>query len=116
ATIEEIRNALIDFKKSGKFIYAYSEHYGQGRYYLASVADKIFLHPQGDFDMRGLHAELTFLKGALDKLEIEPEVIRHGKYKSAIEPFINEKMSPENRKQISELLNSVWDNYTQKVA
>jgi len=116
ATVEEIRNALLDFKTSGKFIYAYSDGYMQSTYYLASVADKIFLQPEGDFDFRGLHAELMFVKGTLAKLEIEPEIIRHGKFKSAVEPFINDKMSPENRLQISTLLNSVWDNYISKVA
>lgn len=116
ATLEEIRNALIDFKTSGKFIYAYSDAYMQSTYYLASVADKIFLQPEGDFDWRGLHAELMFVKGTLAKLEIEPEIIRHGKFKSAVEPFINDKMSPENKLQISTLINSVWDNYIGKVA
>ena len=116
ATMEEIRNALIDFRKSGKFIYAYGDAYTQGSYYLASVADKIFLQPEGNFDWRGLHAELMFLKGTLAKLEVEPEVIRHGKFKSAVEPFINDKMSAENKLQISTLINSVWDNYIGKVA
>jgi protease-4 len=115
-TLEEIRNALLDFKKSGKFIYAYNEDYNQATYYLASVADKIFLNPQGSFDMRGLHAELTFFKGALEKLDIEPEIIRHGKFKSAVEPFTNDKMSAENRLQIAELINSIWNHYVSMVA
>jgi protease-4 len=116
ATVEEIRNALISFKTSGKFIFAYADSYTQSSYYLASVADRIFLQPEGDFDFRGLHSELMFLKGTLEKLEVEPEIIRHGKFKSAVEPFINDKMSPENRLQISTLINSVWDNYIAKVA
>jgi protease-4 len=116
ATVEEIRNALVDFKSSGKFIFAYADGYTQSSYYLASVADRIFLQPEGDFDFRGLHSELMFLKGTLEKLEVEPEIIRHGKFKSAVEPFITDKMSPENRLQISTLLNSVWDNYIGKVA
>ncbi len=116
ATVEEIRNALISFKTSGKFIFAYADGYTQSSYYLASVADRIFLQPEGDFDFRGLHSELMFVKGTLEKLEVEPEIIRHGKFKSAVEPFINDKMSPENRLQISTLINSVWDNYLAKVA
>ena len=110
ATIEEIRNAFIDYKKSGKFIYAYSESYTQGAYYLASVADKIYLYPEGDVDFRGLHADLMFFKGALEKLEIQPEIIRHGKFKSAVEPFMYDKMSDENREQVSTFLNSIWNN------
>jgi protease IV len=116
ATVEAIRRALVDFKTSGKFIYAYGDEYRQSTYYLASVADKVYLHPEGDFDWRGLNAELMFVKGTLAKLEVEPQIIRHGKFKSAVEPFINDKMSPENRLQISTLLNSVWDNYIGKVA
>jgi protease IV len=116
ATMEEIRNALLDFKTSGKFIYAYGDAYMQPTYYLASVADKIFLHPEGDFDFRGLHAELMFVKGTLAKLEIEPQIIRHGKFKSATEPFDHDKMSPENKLQISTLINSVWDNYILNIA
>ncbi len=116
STIEEIRNQLIDFKSSHKFIFAYSEDYTQGTYYLASVADKIYMNPQGYLDFHGLRSELTFFKGALEKLEVEPEIIRHGKFKSAVEPFINDKMSPENRIQIATLLHSVWDQYVDDVA
>ena len=78
STVEEIRNALLDFKSSKKFIYAYCEYYTQGTYYLASVADKLYMNPQGYLDFKGLHTELAFFKGAFEKLEIEPEVIRHG--------------------------------------
>lgn len=116
AQLEEIRNALIRFKTSRKFIYAYSEEYDQASYYIASVADSVFLNPQGSFDWHGLRTELMFMKGALEKLEIEPEVIRHGKFKSAVEPFINEKMSPENRDQIAQLIHGVWNYYVQQVA
>ena len=110
ATTEEIRNAFLDYKKSGKFIYAYSESFTQGAYYLASVADKIYLYPEGDVDFRGLHADLMFFKGTLEKLEIQPEIIRHGKFKSAVEPFMYDKMSDENREQVSTFLNSIWNN------
>lgn len=116
ATTEEIRNALLDFKKSEKFIYAYSESYTQGAYYLASVADRIYLYPEGDIDFRGLHANLMFFKGALEKLEIQPEIIRHGKFKSAVEPFMYDKMSDENREQVSTFLHSIWNNILSGIA
>ncbi len=116
ATTEEIRNALLDFKKSGKFIYAYAEEYTQGAYYLASVSDKIYLNPQGALTLNGLSSQLTFFKGALDKLEIEPEVIRHGKYKSAIEPFIRANMSEENRTQIAGFIDPIWNHMATNIA
>ncbi len=116
AQLEEIRNALEKFKSSKKFIYAYSEDYNQANYYLASVADSIYLNPEGSFDWHGLSAELMFMKGALEKLEIQPEVIRHGKFKSAVEPFINDKMSPENKAQIAQLIHGVWNHYVKGVA
>jgi protease-4 len=116
STVEEIRNALLDYKNSHKFIYAYSESYTQGTYYLASVADRIYLNPQGNLDFKGLHTELAFFKGALEKLEVEPEIIRHGKFKSAVEPFINDKMSPENRAQITTLQHSVWKQFVDDIS
>lgn len=116
ATVEEIRNALLDFKTSKKFIYAYSESYSQGEYYLASLADKIYLYPEGDIDFRGFRAELMFLKGTLEKLELQPEVIRHGKFKSAIEPFILDKMSPENREQTQKFISSLWNQFVKDIA
>lgn len=116
ASVEEIRNALVDFKTSRKFIYAYGEDLSQSAYYMASVADRIYLNPQGSIDFKGLHAEMMFFKGALEKLEIEPEVIRHGKFKSAIEPFILDKMSPENREQINTLVYSIWNQVLTDIA
>lgn len=113
ASIEEIRNALIDFKKSEKFIIAYAEFYTQNTYYLASVADKIYLHPEGVVDYRGYLTELLFFKGSLAKLEIEPQIIRHGKFKSAIEPLVNDRMSDENRAQVKEFVDDLW-NHTKK--
>jgi protease-4 len=110
ATIEEIRHSLLDFKKSQKFIYAYSESYSQGAYYLASLADKIYIYPQGDLDFKGIRVNLMFFKGTLEKLELKPEIIRHGKFKSAVEPFMYDKMSPENREQISTFINGIWNN------
>ena len=110
ASTEEIRNALIDFKSSKKFILAYSEVYTQSAYYLASVADKIYLNPEGLLDFRGLSSETTFVKGALDKLGIEAQVIKVGTYKSAVEPFILEKMSEPNRRQVTSFLGSLYDH------
>jgi protease-4 len=109
STLSEIREALIDFKTSGKFIWAYSEVYSQKSYYLATVADKIFLNPQGSILFKGLASEVVFLKGTLEKLDIKMQVIRHGKFKAATEPLFLDKMSPENRKQITEYINGVWD-------
>lgn len=116
ATIEEIRNALIDFKKSGKFILAYSEVYTQGAYYLASVADKIYLNPEGMIDFRGLSSEIMFFKGALDKLEIEAQIIKVGTYKSAVEPFILKKMSEPNREQVTSFLGSMYDHFLSQIS
>lgn len=116
ATIEEIRNALLDFKKSGKFILSFSDTYTQGSYYLASAADKIYLVPTGSVNLIGLSAELTFYKKTLDKLDIEPEIIRHGKFKSAVEPFMYDKMSPENREQIRTYVGSIWNHMVNNIA
>jgi len=109
ATLDEIREGMIDFKTSGKFIWAYSEGYTQKSYYLATVADKIYLNPQGMIDFKGLSAEMVFLKGMLEKLDIKMQIIRHGKFKAATEPLFLEKMSPENRRQITELIEDIWD-------
>ncbi len=109
ATIEEIRNALLDFKKSGKFIYSYSEDYSQRGYYVASVSDQIFLNPQGSLTFKGLAAEMMFFKGTLEKLDVQVQIIRHGKFKSAIEPFILDKASAANREQYQKLLDGIWN-------
>jgi len=111
ATTEEIRNALIDFKKSGKFIVAYSEIYTQGFYYLASVADKVYINPKGIFDFKGFNSKITFLKGALDKLGIEAQIIKVGTYKSAVEPYFLTKMSDANRMQVTSYLGSLYDHF-----
>ena len=116
ATIEEIRGALLDFKTSGKFIIAYSEVYTQGAYYLASVADKVYLNPEGILEFKGLGTELTFFKGTLDKLEIEAQVIKVGTYKSAVEPFILTQMSEANRKQVTSFLGSMYDHFLNKIS
>jgi protease-4 len=111
ATSEEIRNALIDFKTSGKFIVAYSEVYEQSFYYLASVADKVYINPKGIFLFHGFSQQITFLKGALDKLGIEVQIIKVGTYKSAVEPFFLTKMSPANKLQVTSYLGSLYDHF-----
>ncbi len=111
ATTEEIRNALIDFKKSGKFVLAYGEIYTQGAYYLASVADKVYINPKGIFEFRGFSSKYSFFKGALDKLGIEAQVIKVGTFKSAVEPFILDKMSDANRLQVNSYLGSLYDYF-----
>jgi protease-4 len=116
ATVEEIRNALIEFKKSGKFIVAFADVFTQGSYYLASVADKIYLNPQGSLNFIGMSARIMFYKKTLDKLELKPEIIRHGKFKSAIEPLIYEKMSAENREQIRKYMGSIWEHMVNQIA
>lgn len=111
ATMREVRNALIDFKKSGKKILAYSEVYSQAAYYLASAADKVYLNPAGDLEFKGFDNEITFFKGTLEKLGIEAQVIRVGNYKSAVEPFILDKMSDYNRKQVTAYLNGLYNTF-----
>ena len=108
AQSKEVRDALEDFKKSGKFVMAYADSYSQKEYYLNSVADKIYLNPVGDMDFKGLSAEIMFFKDLQEKTGIKMEVIRHGKYKSAVEPFLENEMSEANREQTTALLNSVW--------
>ena len=110
ANLEELRNALTDFKSSGKFIVSYADSYSQGVYYLASVASTIIMNPEGALDWRGLASQTLFYKETLEKLEIKPEVIRHGKYKSAIEPFTESQMSEANREQTEQMLQSIWNN------
>ena len=114
--IEEIRNKLLDFKVSGKFIYSYADSYSQSAYYLASVSDKISLNPEGIIELKGLSAEIMFYKGLMDKLGIEAQIIRHGKFKGAVEPFMYNQMSNENREQIEKLLNSISDYMVDGIA
>ncbi|RYE26936.1 MAG: hypothetical protein EOP45_02830 [Sphingobacteriaceae bacterium] len=111
ATIEEIRDALIQFKKSGKFVISYGEIYTQGAYYLASVADKVYLNPKGIFEFRGFNSQYTFFKGALEKLGVEAQIIKVGTFKSAVEPFILDKMSEPNRLQVNSYLGSLYDYF-----
>ena len=114
--IEEIRNKLVEFKSCGKPIIAYSEVYSQSGYYFSSVADKIYLNPEGIVELNGLSAGIMFYKGLLEKLDIEVQIIRHGKFKSAVEPFMLDKMSDANREQMQLLLNSFADNLFDSIA
>jgi len=108
SNITELRNSLIDFKKSGKFIYCYGENFTQKEYYLASAASKIFLNPQGMMEFKGLSMSLLFYKNAFEKLGVDVQIFRHGKFKSAIEPLVHEKMSIANRLQSETFLHSIW--------
>ena len=116
ATLEEIRDALLQFKESGKFIVSYADYYTQGSYYMATAADKVYLNPQGNVTWLGLASGVVFYKGLLDKLGVQVEAIRHGSFKSAVEPFILDKMSPENRLQMDALLGSIWGHVVKRVS
>ncbi|MFM2293432.1 MAG: hypothetical protein RIS29_3245 [Bacteroidota bacterium] len=116
ASIKEMRDALVDFKKSGKFIVAYADNYSQRMYYLATVADRILLNPIGMLEFKGLSAQPTFFKGTLDKLGIEMQVVRVGTFKSAVEPFIDTKMSDANRLQVTEFMGSIWKNMLNEIS
>ena len=116
ATCEEIRNALVDFKKGGKFLFAYGEMMNQKSYHVANVADKIFVNPKGLFDWAGFSTEILFLKGTLEKLDIEPQIFYAGKFKSATEPFRTDKMTPENKLQTAVWLGDLYSHFLQKTA
>ncbi|WP_375558634.1 signal peptide peptidase SppA [Bernardetia sp. OM2101] len=116
AMLEEIHAALLDFKTSDKFIYAYSKYYGEKGYYLATTADQIYLYPQGALEMNGFFSQIPFFKKMLEKLDIEPRIYKVGTFKSAVEPFILEEMSEANREQTSVYLNSLYDTYLNHVA
>lgn len=116
ASLQEVRDALRAFKESGKFIYAYGDYMSEGDFYLASVADSIYLHPEGALEFNGLTIGVTFFKGLFDKLDIEPEIFRVGEFKSYVEPFIRKDMSEENRLQLSELIGSIHETYLTNVA
>ncbi len=103
--IDDLRAAIQDFKKSGKFVYAYGNTVSQSSYYLGSVADQYYLNPSGGIELKGLSTEVTFFKDFAEKYGIGIEVIRHGKFKSAVEPFLRNDISPENKEQLSTLLN-----------
>jgi len=117
STIDEIRKAINEFREeTGKFVVSYGEMYLQNAYYLGSVADELYLHPEGAIDFRGINSELVFLKNMLDRLGIDPQVIRYGEYKSAGEPLFREDMSEENREQIRSYITAIWNNVMADVA
>ncbi|MDR1652143.1 MAG: signal peptide peptidase SppA [Prevotellaceae bacterium] len=116
ASLKEIRDALEDFKQSGKFIVAYGDNYSQGQYYLCSVADKVIANPQGMVEWQGLATQTPFLKGLLNKMGIEMQVLRVGTFKSAVEPFTDDKMSEANRQQVTIFTNSIWNTIVRQVS
>ncbi len=116
ATLKEIRDALIDFKSSKKQIIAYSEVYTQNAYYLASAANKVYLNPQGALEFKGFSSELMFFKGALEKIGVEAQIIRVGTFKSAVEPFTNDKMSDNNREQVTAYVNGLYNTFLEGIA
>ena len=116
AQAREIRNALEEFKTSGKFIYAYSDYMSQKGYYVSSVADSIFMNPMGMMQLKGLSSEVLYYQDFQNKYGVKMEVIRHGKYKSAVEPYLQDHMSDENRIQIQSLLDAVWETLRDEVA
>jgi protease-4 len=116
STVEEIRQSLQDFRQSGKWVIAYDETMSEAGYYLSSVADKVYLNPEGTIEFNGLTARFTSFKKLFDKLEIKPQVFRVGEFKSAVEPFMMEKMSEENRLQLQSMINSVYDEMLDGIA
>jgi len=116
ATVEEIRNGIIRFKKSDKWVVAYSEVYTQKAYYIASAADEIWLNPQGMVEWKGLGSQVVFLKNMFEKLDLEPQIIRYGKFKSAVEPLMLEKMSEANRLQTMTYMNALWEKMLEGIA
>jgi len=116
ASLSEIREALIDFKESGKFIYAYGTYLSESGYYIASVADSLYLNPEGSLELNGLSANLMFYKGAFDKLGVKAQIFKVGKYKSAVEPYFRKDMSDENRFQVKSMLNSIYDTFMEDVS
>ncbi|MDO9155039.1 MAG: signal peptide peptidase SppA [Paludibacter sp.] len=116
ASFKEIRDALTDFKTSGKFIVAYADTYMQSNYYITSVADKVLINPEGLFEFKGLASEKVFFKNTLEKLGIQMQIVKVGTYKSAVEPFVNTKMSDANREQVTVYLNSMWSTILKQIS
>ncbi|MBO5252128.1 MAG: signal peptide peptidase SppA [Bacteroidaceae bacterium] len=116
ASLEEIRRALANFKESGKFIVAYADQYTQGMYYLASVADKVIVNPQGNISWHGLASQTIFFKDLMKKVGVEMQVFKVGTYKSAVEPFIATEMSEANREQVTAFLNSIWNQLLEDIS
>jgi len=116
ATLGEIREAILDFKESGKFVYAYSNAYTQKSYYLASAADSVYMTPGGMFLFNGMRAEVMFYRKALKKIGVEMQVVRHGSYKGAVEPFLRDDLSDENREQIESYVGALWDKIVEDIS
>ena len=118
ATMQEIRDALVEFKSSGKWIVSYSDFYTQGGYYLASVADEIYMEPEGMLEFKGLRSNVMFMKGLLDKVGVDVQVIRpkNNRFKSAVEPFLLDSMSTSNEEQLDKILSSIWDHIAYDIA
>ncbi len=115
ASLDELRQSLLHFRKTGKFVYSYSDNMSQNVYYLATACDSIFIHPQGNVEFKGLMAEVLFFNKLLKKLDIDAQIIRHGEFKSAVEPFIMDKMSKANREQMQMYVESTWNNICQGI-
>jgi protease IV len=116
STVEEIRESLLDFRKSGKWVVAFNEVYSEGAYYLASAADKVYIHPEGEVEFNGLTITVSFFKRLLDKLEIKPQVFRVGEFKSAVEPFLLEEMSKESELQLNEMATAMGTHMLKKIS
>lgn len=116
ATIKEVRDALVDFKTSGKFIVSYADSYTQKAYYLSTVADKMYINPEGMLDFKGLASTIQFVKNTLDKVGVEMQIVKVGTYKSAVEPYIQTQMSDANRKQVTEYLQTLWGQMVDEIS
>jgi protease-4 len=115
-TAEEIRQSIIDFRESGKWVIAYADYYTEGGYYLATAADKVYMNPEGQVEFNGLATEVMFFKKMFDKLSIKPEVFRVGDFKSAVEPFLREDLSAENKLQLNSMLNSIYGSLLDQIS
>ena len=116
ASLQELRAAILDFKQSGKWVVSYADFYSEGAYFLASAADKVYLYPEGEVQFNGLATEVMFFKNMFDKLEIKPQVFRVGDFKSAVEPFLRDNLSEENKLQLNSLLSSIYEEMLHGVA
>ncbi|MEQ9426428.1 MAG: signal peptide peptidase SppA [Cyclobacteriaceae bacterium] len=116
ASLTELRDAIIEFKSKGKFVYAYGEFYSEKAYYLTSVADSIFIHPEGSLEFNGISANVSFFQGALEKLNIEAQIFRAGDFKSAVEPFMRKDLSDENRLQLEEWLTTLNEELLDQIS
>ncbi len=116
ASLQEIRAAILDFRSSGKWVVAYADFYTEGAYYLASAADKVYMYPEGQVEFNGLSTEVMFFKKLFDKLEINPQIFRVGDFKSAVEPFMRESLSEENKLQLNSILSSVHGDMLGQIA